>query len=111
MFSYHKPCGMLTVFGFQVIDILLRLVIIVQTIVRDFLNILWAVRILFSYKFTLKMFCFGALHGAVIGKMLDVYFKDSIFKYPVAVIAFYCMSRTLTYYKNYVLLDKDPLII
>ena len=55
------------------------------------------------------MFCFGALHGAVIGKMLDVYFKDSIFKYPVAVIAFYCMSRTLTYYKNYVLLDKDPL--
>ena len=109
MFSYHKPCGMLTVFGFQVIDILLRLVIIVQTIVRDFLNILWAVRILFSYKFTLKMFCFGALHGAVLGKMLDVYFKDSVFKYPVAVISFYCMSRTLTYYKNYVLLDKDPL--
>ena len=109
MLSYHRTCGMLSVFGFQVIDVLLRLLIIVQTVGRDFLNILWGLKLLFSYKFTLKMFCFGAIHGFIIGKMLDVYFTNSIFKAPVAIIAFYCMSRLLTYYKNYVLLDKDPL--
>ena len=109
MLSYHRTCGMLSVFGFQVIDVLLRLLIIVQTVGRDFLNILWGLKLLFSYKFTLKMFCFGAINGFIIGKMLDVYFTNSIFKAPVAIIAFYCMSRLLTYYKNYVLLDKDPL--
>ena len=102
MLSYHRTCGMLSVFGFQVIAIFLRLLIIVQTIGRDVLNILWSLKLLFSYTYTLKCFVVGVCQGLILGKILDLYFKDSIFKTPVGIIF-------LTYYKKYVLLDEDPL--
>lgn len=109
MLSYHRTCGMLSVFGFQVIDVLLRLLIIVQTIGRDVLNILWGLKLLFSYTYTLKCFVLGVCQGLILGKILDLYFKDSIFKTPVGIIFFYCSMRMLNYYKKYVLLDEDPL--
>ena len=109
MLSYHQTCGMLSVFGVQAIGVLLRLLIIVQTIGRDFLNILWSLKLLFSYTYTLKCFVVGVCQGLILGKMLDLYFKDSIFKTPIGIILFYCSMRMLKYYKKYVLLDEDPL--
>ena len=109
MLSYHRTCGMLSVFGFKVIDIFIRLLIIVQTIGRDVLNILWSLKLLFSYTYTLKCFVVGVCQGLIMGKILDLYFRDSIFKTPVGIIFFYCSMRMLKYYKKYVLLDEDPL--
>lgn len=109
MLSYHRTCGMLSVFGFKVIEILIRLLIIVQTIGRDVLNILWGLKVLFSYTYTLKCFVVGVCQGLILGKILDLYFRDSIFKTPIGIIFFYCSMRMLKYYKKYVLLDEDPL--
>lgn len=79
---------------------------------RDLLNILWGLLVLLSHPYPRKLMIMGGLLGYILNKLILLYFDNSVIKYPVAIIGYYCMMRILNYYNKNVLaqVEDDPLI-
>lgn len=111
MLSYHRTCGMLSLFVVQVVGVILRIVNVCDMIGRDALNILWAVKVLLEYEYTRRLFIVGGGVGYVLGKTVEFNVTGEISKGIVSIVLFYTGMRVLNRYQNVIVGDmQDPAI-
>tara|TARA_B100001093_G_scaffold518225_1_gene602358 strand:+ start:2900 stop:3829 length:930 start_codon:yes stop_codon:yes gene_type:complete len=107
-YNYHTVCQSMSLFGTQVVLNILLLLNIIVTAVRDFLNILWAIKEMFRYEYNQKIIIVSCLLTYVVNKYIEVNYTRFMHKIPVGFVGFYLIMRVLKYYEEYVLLNKDP---
>ena len=59
-YNYHTVCQSMSLFGTKVVLNILLLLNIIVTAVRDFLNILWAIKEMFRYEYNQKLLLYPA---------------------------------------------------
>ena len=111
MLSYHRTCGMLSLFVVQVVGVILRIVNICDVVGRDVLNILWAVKVLLEYEYTRRLFIAGGGVGYILGKTIEFNVTSEILKPIVSIVIFYTALRLFNRYQDIMIGDmQDPAI-
>ena len=111
MLSYHRTCGMLSLFTVQVVGVILRIVNICDVVGRDVLNILWAVKVLLEYEYTRRLFIGGGGIGYILGKTIEFNVTSEILKPIVSIVLFYTALRLFNRYQDIIIGDlQDPAI-
>jgi len=111
MLSYHRTCGMLSLFVVQVVGVILRIVNICDMVGRDVLNILWSVKVLLEYEYTRRLFIVGGGVGYILGKTIEFNVTSEILKPIVSIVLFYTALRLFNRYQYIMIGDmQDPAI-
>ena len=111
MLSYHRTCGMLSLFVVKVVGVILRIVNICDVVGRDVLNILWAVKVLLEYEYTRRLFIGGGGVGYILGKTIEFNVTSEILKPIVSIVLFYTALRLFNRYQYIMIGDmQDPAI-
>jgi len=98
----------MSLFGTQVVLNILLLLNIIVTIVRDFLNILWAIKEMCRYEYNQKIIIVSCLLTYIVNKYIEANYTRFMHKIPAGFVGFYLIMRVLKYYEEYVLLNKNP---
>lgn len=111
MLSYHRTCGMLSLFVVQVVGVILRVINICDTVGRDALNILWSVKVLLEYEYSRRLFIVGGGIGYILGKTIEFNVTSEILKPIVSIVLFYTALRLFNRYEYIIIGDmQDPAI-
>ena len=111
MLSYHRTCGMLSLFVVQVVGVILRIVNICDMVGRDVLNILWSVKVLLEYEYSRRLFIVGGGIGYILGKTIEFNITSEILKPIVSIVLVYTALRLFNRYQNVIVGDmQDPAI-
>ena len=78
------------------------------TIVRDFLNILWAIKEVCRYEYNQKIIIVSCFLTYGVNKYIEANYTRFMHKIPAGFVGFYLIMRVLKYYEEYILLSKDP---
>jgi len=78
------------------------------TIVRDFLNILWAIKEVCRYEYNQKIIIVSCFLTYGVNKYIETNYTRFMHKIPAGFVGFYLIMRVLKYYEEYILLSKDP---
>ena len=106
--NYHTVCQSMSLFGTQVVFNMLLILNIMITIVRDFLNILWAIKEVCRYEYNQKIIIVSCFLTYGVNKYIEANYTRFMHKIPAGFVGFYLIMRVLKYYEEYVLLSKDP---
>ena len=105
MLSYHRTCGMLSLFVVQVVGVILRVINICDTVGRDALNILWSVKVLLEYEYSRRLFIVGGGIGYILGKTIEFNVTSEILKPIVSIVLFYTALRLFNRYEYIIIGD------
>ena len=78
------------------------------TIVRDLLNILWAIKEVCRYEYNQKIIIVSCFLTYGVNKYIETNYTRFMHKIPAGFVGFYLIMRVLKYYEEYILLSKDP---
>ena len=78
------------------------------TIVRDLLNILWAIKEVCRYEYNQKIIIVSCFLTYGVNKYIEANYTRFMHKIPAGFVGFYLIMRVLKYYEEYVLLNKNP---
>ena len=106
--NYHTVCQSMSLFGTRVVLNILLLLNIIVTIVRDFLNILWAIKEMCRYEYNQKIIIVSCFLTYGVNKYIEANYTRFMHKIPAGFVGFYLIMRVLKYYEEYVLLNKNP---